>query len=170
MHVEVTVASVAVLQSAVKQLRWRLKDPNQVFFSAGSQHDAYIELRKIVQLATSEILIVDNYVDDSLWQLLTNLTSNVRIRILTQNMKGDFLLEARKFATQHGYAVEVRQTAKYHDRFIIADGRRCWHIGTSIKDAGSKAFAFSEMLQPDVINFIRNDVESTWSASTQVPL
>lgn len=121
MHVDVTIGSVAVLQSALKQLRWKLKDPGQVFFPAGSQHDAYVELRKIVQLAASEILIVDNYVDHTLWQLLTNLPSGVRIRILTDKMKGDFRLEAKKFAAQHGASVEVRQTGKYHDRFIIED-------------------------------------------------
>jgi hypothetical protein len=100
---------VAVLQSAVKQLRW--KDPTQVFFPAGSQHDAYVELRKIVQLATREILIVDNYVDQTLWQLLTNIAPSVTIRILTGSMKGDFKPEAGKFAVQHGNRVEVRQTS-----------------------------------------------------------
>lgn len=170
MHVDATVASAAVLQSAVKQLRWKLKDPNQVFLPAGSQHDAYIELRKIVQLAANEILIVDNYVDDTLWQLLTNLLPGVKIRILTSKMKGDFQLEAKKFAAQHGNPVEVRQTGNYHDRFIIEDAQRCWHIGASIKDAGSKAFAFSEMLEPSVVNFIRTNVEASWNTAVNVAL
>jgi len=168
MHVRTIEVSVAVLQSAVRQLRWRLQDPNQVFLRAGSQHDAYVELRKIVQTATSEIMIVDSYVDHTLWQLLTNLAPSAKIRILTEQMKGDFRLEARKFAAQHGNTVEVRQTVGYHDRFIIGDTQRCWHIGASIKDAGTKAFAFSEMLQPGIVNFIRNDVEATWGAATQV--
>jgi hypothetical protein len=170
MHVDATIASTAVLQSAAKRLRWKLKDPNQVFLPAGSQHDAYVELRKIVQLAASEILIVDNYVDDTLWQLLTNLLPGVRIRILTSKMKGDFQLEAKKFAAQHGSHVEVRQTGSYHDRFIIEDAQRCWHIGASIKDAGSKAFAFSEMLQPSIVNFIRNEVEASWNTAVKVAL
>lgn len=170
MHVDATIASGAVLQSAVKQLRWKLKDPNQVFLPAGSQHDAYIELRKIVQLAANEILIVDNYVDHTLWQLLTNLQPGVRIRILTNKMKGDFQLEAKKFAAQHGNLVEVRQTAKYHDRFIVEDAGRCWHVGASIKDAGSKAFAFSEILQPSVVNFIRSDVEASWNTAVNIVL
>jgi hypothetical protein len=54
---------VAVLKSTVDQLRWQLPDPTQVFLPAGSAHDAYVEIRRIVQSATSEILIVDSYVD-----------------------------------------------------------------------------------------------------------
>jgi hypothetical protein len=163
-------AMIAVLQSAVKQLRWRLKDPGQVFLPAGSQHDAYIELRKIVQLAMDDILIVDPYVDGTLWQLLTNLASNVKIRILTDQMKGDFRLEAKKFAAQHGNLIKVRQIKNYHDRFIIEDTTRCWHIGASIKDAGNKAFAFSEMERQEVVNFIRSDVEKQWVTAIKVPL
>jgi len=170
MHVDATIASGAVLQSAVKQLRWKLKDPHQVFLPAGSQHDAYIELRKIVQLAANEILIVDNYVDHTLWQLLTNLHQGVRIRILTSKMKGDFQLEAKKFALQHGNLVEARQTVNYHDRFIIEDAGRCWHIGASIKDAGGKAFAFSEILQPSVVKFIHSDVEANWNTAVNIAL
>jgi|CZLA01.1.fsa_nt_gi hypothetical protein len=170
MHVNAVEDSVAVLRSAVKQLRWKLKDPNQLFLPAGSQHDAYVELRKIVQLTTSAILIVDNYVDHTLWQLLTNLPSTVRIRVLTDKMKGDFRLEAAKFVAQYGNAVEVRQTSTYHDRFIIEDAARCWHVGASIKDAGSKAFAFSEILQPAIENFIRNDVEASWAIAVKVPI
>jgi len=170
MHEKVVQDSVAVLQSAVKQLRWKLKDPNQVFFPAGSQHDAYLELRKVVQLATREILIVDNYVDHTLWQLLTNIAPSVTIRILTEKMKGDFELEARKFAAQHGNRVEVRQTSQYHDRFILEDGQRCWHVGASIKDAGSRAFAFSEFQQPSIASFIWNDVQAAWNTAIQVPL
>ncbi|HTG62805.1 MAG TPA: hypothetical protein VMG63_25805, partial [Terriglobia bacterium] len=64
---------VAVLKSTVDQLRWQLSDPTQVFLPAGSAHDAYVEIRKIVQSATSEILIVDPYVDGTLWTLLTNV-------------------------------------------------------------------------------------------------
>ena len=168
MHFQATEASIAVLRSASKQLRWKLNDPNQVFLPAGSQHDAYIELRKIVQESTHEILIVDGYVDDSLWRLLTNLQPSVKIRVLTQTMKGDFTLEGKKFVIQRGNPVEVRLTSSYHDRFIVTDGQRCWHIGASIKDAGSKAFAFSEIIQRNILNFILNDVESTWATAVPV--
>lgn len=145
-------------------------DANPVYLPAGSQHDAYVELRKIVQLAQSDMLIVDSYVDETLWELLTNMQSSVKLRVLTQQMKKDFRLEARKFSAQHGNAIEVRTTCKYHDRFIVQDNQRCWHIGASIKDAGNKAFAFSELLRPDLVKFVIADVENEWSASSPVTL
>ncbi len=145
-------------------------DANPVYLPAGSQHDAYIELRKIVQLAQSDMLIVDSYVDDTLWELLSNMQRSARLRVLTQQMKKDFRLEARKFSAQHGNAIEVRTTSKYHDRFIIEDNRRCWHIGASIKDAGNKAFAFSELLRPELVKLVIADVENEWSAAASVTL
>jgi hypothetical protein len=143
-------------------------EANQVYLPAGSQHDAYVELRKIVQLAKQDMLIVDAYVDETLWELLTNVHATVKLRILTEQMKKDFRLEGRKFVAQHGNAIEVRTTSKYHDRFIIEDGQRCWHIGASIKDAGNKAFAFSELLRPELVQSVVDDVEKQWSAATAV--
>ena len=79
----------------------RPSTPQHTFLPAGSQHDAYVEIRKIIQQATVELLIVDPWVDDSLWVLLSNVPPNCRIRVLTQEMKKDFQLEAKKFAAQH---------------------------------------------------------------------
>jgi hypothetical protein len=161
---------VAVLKSTVDQLRWQLPDPTQVFLPAGSAHDAYVEIRRIIQSATSEILIVDAYVDGTLWTLLTNLPASAKIRIMTMQMKGDFALEAKKFAVQHGNTIEVRHTQQYHDRFVVTDGDRCWHLGASIKDAGNKAFAMSEVLSTTIKSAIRTDVDATWNAARPVPL
>jgi hypothetical protein len=135
---------IAVLRSAIEQLRWTLPDPAQVFLSAGSPHDAYVEIRRVTAQVTKEVMIVDGWVDQTLWPLLSNLPSTAKIRILTDHMKGDFALEGRKFAAQHGNQIEVRTNSSYHDRFIFIHGGKCWHLGASIKDAGTKAFAMSE--------------------------
>jgi hypothetical protein len=148
----------------------KAKENHQIFLPAGSQHVAYVQMRKIVKGAKREILIVDNYVDHTLWELLTNAGSKVKVRILTNHMKGDFRLEGRKFVAQYGRPVEVRKTTNYHDRFIIADGLRCWHIGTSIKDAGSKAFAFSELVRAELVKAVISDVNTQWSVATIVAL
>ena len=161
---------VAVLKSTVAQLRWHLPDPQQVFLPAGSAHDAYLEIRKVVQGATTEVMIVDTYVDETLWALLTNVPPSVKIRIMTMSMKGDFALEGRRFASQHGNTIEIRQTQQYHDRFVLTDGNLCWHLGASIKDAGAKAFAMSEMIGQTVRTAIRTDVEATWNGARPVPL
>ncbi len=161
----------ATVLDAPKRIRKNPKPKeNQVFLPAGSQHDAYVRLRRIVKTTKQEILIVDAYVDQTLWALLSNLSPEVRIRILTNRMQGDFRLESQKFVAQHGNSVTVRRTPNYHDRFIIADGRRCWHIGASIKDAGNKAFALSELLRPQVVKTAIADVETEWSGAAAVSL
>jgi len=162
-------AKATVLQSAITQLRWRLPDSNQIFLPAGSQHDAFVEIRKIVQQATKELFIVDPWVDHTLWPLLTNIPNTCKIRVLTEHTKGDFLLEAKRFVAQHGVNLEVRRTAAYHDRFVVLDGARCFHLGASIKDAGNKAFALSEFQRPTVVQAAIADADSEWRTSTVVP-
>jgi hypothetical protein len=56
----------------------------------------------------------------------------------------------------------------YPQWFIVEDCRRCWHIGASIKDAGNKAFAFSELVRPELVRFVIADVKSQWSAAAPI--
>jgi hypothetical protein len=139
-----------------------LPDPDQIFLPAGSQHDAFMEIRKIIQQTRGELFIVDPWVDHTLWPLLTNVPSSCQVRVLTENMKGDFCLEARKFVAQHATQLSIRRTASYHDRFIILDRTRCFHLGASIKDAGNKAFALSELQRSTIAQAVINDVEAEW--------
>jgi hypothetical protein len=166
----VIASEVTVLRSAIKQLRWRLPDPDQIFLPAGSQHDAFVEIRKIIQQAMRELFIVDSWVDHTLWPLLTNIPKMCRVRVLTENMKGDFLLEGRRFVAQHETSIEVRRTATYHDRFVFLDGAKCFHLGASIKDAGNKAFALSELKSAAVAKAAMADAETEWLNSTLVTL
>jgi hypothetical protein len=161
---------LSVLRSVVEQLRWKLPDPQQVFMPPGSQHDAYVQIRSIIQQATTDLLVIDPWVDETLWPLLTNIPANCKARILGENLKGDFILEARKFAAQHGTSIEVRTTTNYHDRFIFLDGKRCFHLGASIKDAGNKAFALSEFERPQIIASTRMDAEAEWAKATPVAI
>jgi hypothetical protein len=135
------------------------------FFPSGSQYDAYVRIREIVAEAKTEITIVDSYIDGSLFKLLTNVSKSVKIRILTDRTRPDFLLEAKKFQAQHGHAFEVRSTSDYHDRFIIVDGDRVWHLGASIKDAGAKSFVISKMLSSTIVNVIDN-INAQWSKAS----
>jgi hypothetical protein len=161
---------LAALRSGIQQLRWTLPDPSHVFLPAGSTHDAYVVIRKIVAQATKSITIVDGYVDQTLWTLLSNVLPSTPIRILTSQTKSDFLLEAKKFVLQHGGKIEVRTNNSYHDRFVIVDQAKCWHLGASIKDAGNRAFALSEILSPSIVASVQHDVEATWNASTVVAI
>jgi hypothetical protein len=83
---------------------------------------------------------------------------------LASKAKSDFLVEAKKFVKQYGHNVQVRLTPDYHDRFIIADGTSCWHLGTSIQHAGSRAFVMSK-LQQHVARTVET-IESDWTRAT----
>jgi len=159
---------LSVLRSAAAQLRWKLPDPKQVFLPSGSPHDAYVQIRSIIQQAAKEALIIDPWVDETLWPLLTNIPRSCKVRILGEHLKGDFELEARKFVAQHGTSIEVRTTTKYHDRFIFLDRKRCFHLGASIKDAGKKSFALSEFERPQLVAATLADAEAEWARATHV--
>ncbi len=166
---EQMTGTLAVLRSGVEQLEWNLPAGGRKFFPAGSQHDAYVEIRNIIKNAVQEVAIIDPYVDSTLWTALKNLPAGVTILVLTRHMQPDFALEAKKFAMQHGNKVEIRKTNSIHDRFVRTDRKRCWHLGTSIKDAGAKAFLISEIESPQILVSVLKELDTVWTASTVVP-
>ncbi len=168
-HREQMTGTLAVLRSGVEQLEWNLPAGAPRFFPAGSQHDAYVEIRNIIKNAVQEVAIIDPYVDSTLWTALKNLPAGVTILVLTRHMQSDFALEAKKFTMQHGNKVEIRKTNSIHDRFIRTDRKRCWHWGASIKDAGAKAFLISEIESPQILVAVLNELDTVWTASTVVP-
>jgi hypothetical protein len=161
---------VSVLRSAKEQLEWKLPQDSQHFMASGSQHDAYVNLRNIVQTARSEIIIVDNYVDETLWTLLTNVPSTAKISVLTMQTQKDFALEAKKFVAQHKNTVEIRKRSQVHDRFIIIDGSTVWHLGPSIKDAGAKAALMSAIQGLIVKAAAIQEVTNLWNSATPLPI
>jgi ribosomal protein L31E len=133
--------------------------------------------KEIVGKATTELLIVDPDVDDTLWWQLMDIPPSVRVRLLTHRMTARFLLEAKVFAAQHGNWVEIRQTEKYHDRFIVLDGNTCWHLGASIKDAGKilvtlrplrLASTLSQFERRELVTAVTADIENVWANSETV--
>ena len=140
----------------------------QMFFPSRSDHDAYVQIRNIVKSARQDLMIIDPYAGDLLWSLLRNVAHGVKLRILAMRAKGDFLVEAKKFAKQHGYDIEVRFTTDYHDRFIVTDGNACWHLGASVQHAGSKAFMISRMLE-DVCRTVAR-IEHDWNKGVPRPI
>lgn len=122
------------------------KAVRELFFPAGTQHDAYVEIRAILKKATVSVIVVDPYLDGALFSLLSTVANSVEsIKLLTSTKyPSDFLAEARKFLLQYSsIGLEVRCSNDFHDRFLVLDDKQCWHIGASIKDAGTKAFMIS---------------------------
>lgn len=119
----------------------------ELFFPTGSQHDAYVEIRRVLQQARESVTVVDPYIDRSIFLLLGAYEMPVTsVRILTYKYPGDFALETTKFQAQHPKTrIETRITKEFHDRFVVIDDAAYWHLGASIKDAGAKAFMISQV-------------------------
>lgn len=167
------------LDSALLSIGWRIENerlvPNgtsvrELFFPKQSQHDAYVEIRGILQTATKSIAIVDPYIDKTLLTLLTSsLQPEMSIRLLTSNLPTDFGLEAKAWLAQHPWAtLEVRTTREFHDRFVVINELAFWHIGCSIKDAGKKAFMLSKIEDESNCRALLKQIEVSWKAATSI--
>lgn len=145
----------------------------EVFFKKGEAHDAYVHIRGIVQSAASEVLLVDPFIDDSIYTVLKTANQpNLSTRILARerNLPKDFPLEAEKFFQQHTSiaSLQARTTEDIHDRFIVIDNKKVYLLGASIKDAGKKACAIVLIEQGQIVGFILEYLTDVWNASAEI--
>jgi hypothetical protein len=114
----------------------------QGIFYEGQIFDAYTFVSDLIRTAKLSIVLVDNYVDDSVLTMLTKRKDGVSATIYTKRISPQLKLDLQKHNTQYA-KVEVKDYATAHDRFLIIDGKEIYHIGASLKDLGKKLFAFS---------------------------
>ena len=121
----------------------------ELFFLPNTQHDSYVEIRKIARDARHSVRIVDPYLDETLFNLFCHVDESMKIELPTSKLPNDFMHEVETFRKQYPQiAIKVRRAKDFHDRFIIIDDKKCWHIGYSIKDAGNRAFSLSRIEDP----------------------
>ena len=118
--------------------------PNQGIFFDGQIFDAYKFASDIICSAKKSIVVIDNYIDDSVLILLSKKNEKVFCTILTKTISEQLKLGVAKFTNQYGQ-LSVKQFDKSHDRFLIIDNETVYHFGASLKDLGKKWFAFSKM-------------------------
>ena len=121
--------------------------PVEGIFFDGQIYDAYEFTCRLVKSAKMRIILIDNYVDETVLTLLDKREKGVSATIYTQNISPKFLLDITKHNAQYP-AIEVREFKKSHDRFLILDNQ-VYLIGASIKDLGKKWFAISLMSETD---------------------
>jgi hypothetical protein len=122
-----------------------------VFFN-GQIFDAYTFATSLVKQARKSLVLVDNYVDESVLLMLAKRAPSVTATIYTKKISSELTLDIQKHSAQYP-PVEVRTIAHFHDRFLILDGHTLYHIGASLKDLGKQCFAFSRMdsLAPEIL-------------------
>jgi len=125
-----------------------LEDKNQIpakgLFFDGQIFDAYVLVSKIIQSAQTSIIIIDNYLDETVLTMLNKRNKAVKVELFTSNISNEFLLALKKYESQN-QSIQVTKLSKSHDRFIIIDGKELFHFGASLKDLGKKWFAFSRL-------------------------
>ena len=136
----------------------------ELFFPPGTQHDAYVQIRRIVHQARRSIRIVDPYLDGTVFAILGDVQRPLTVELLGAKLPTDFSLEAAKYQQQQpGVAIETRRSRDFHDRFIVVDVAKCWHIGCSIKDAGNKAFMLSMIEDSTNSRALLETLDITWA-------
>lgn len=121
--------------------------PIEGIFYNGQIFDAYSFIADLVRSAKESILIIDNYVDDSVLLTLSKRADGVKVDIYTQVISSRLKLDIEKYNAQYP-TINVHIYKKCHDRFLIIDKNVVYHIGASLKDLGKKMFAFSKLNIP----------------------
>jgi hypothetical protein len=131
--------------------------PHEGIFYDGHFFDAYKFVADLVKTAKKSIILIDNYVDESVLLLLSKRKKGVKVTINKAKITKQFQLDLDKFNAQYE-PIEVKVFSKSHDRFFILDNETVFHIGASLKDLGKKWFAFSkiELDATEMIDKIHN--------------
>lgn len=119
-------------------------DPVQGIFYDGQVFDAYQFIADLIRKADQSIILLDNYVDDTVLTLLSKRKQGVECLILTKAIGKQLQLDLDKHQAQYP-PIEVKVLDKAHDRFLILDKMEIYHIGASLKDLGKRWFAFSKL-------------------------
>lgn len=136
-------------------------------FPRGTSYDSYKEISRILRSATRTVTIADNYVNESLLDLIAALPSALRVRILTWKVPTDFPVALRAFRAQYGHNLEVRRHGgDLHDRAVVIDGRDWYLLGASIKDAGNKLWVIQKLDDEDVTKKLDKEIERIWTAAS----
>ncbi len=123
-------------------LEYKTLKTKQGIFYDGEVFDAYVFINDLLKLAVDEIILIDNYVDETVFTLFSKY-SNIKVKIYTHTISKQLKLDFQKYQTQYKNA-ELFEFKNSHDRFLIIDKKEIYHLGASLKDLGKKWFAFSK--------------------------
>jgi hypothetical protein len=129
--------------------------PTQGVFFEGQVFDAYELTSKIIRSAKKNIVLIDNYIDESTLTHLAKKSKGASVTLLSKNNSKQLLLDVKKANEQYGN-FELKTFNKSHDRFLIIDETTVYHLGASLKDLGKKWFAFTKMDNNSVENILNS--------------
>jgi hypothetical protein len=130
------------------------RTPEQGVFYDGQIFDAYTFVSDLIRNANHQIIIIDNYIDDTVLKLLDKRNHNVQAIIYTNKITSKLELDIAKHNAQYA-PINIKAIQNIHDRFLITDDM-VYHIGASIKDLGKKLFGFSLMKTLKVSDILKD--------------
>ncbi len=145
-HHKITEQRLFELENDMRIIKSKIKDNSLEFtqniFYDGQIFDAYIFVNDLLKLAVNEIILIDNYIDETVFTLFSKYP-NIKIKIYTANISKQLKLDFEKYKKQYNN-IELFEFKNSHDRFLIIDEKEIYHIGASLKALGKKWFAFSK--------------------------
>lgn len=138
---------VNILKSQMREVKSLVKnnkiESNQGIFYDGQVYDSYGFILDLIKQAKNEIILIDNYIDDTVLTLFSKIP-NIKITIYTNTISKQLKLDFEKYSKQYDN-ITLKIFLNSHDRFLILDKKEIFHIGASLKDLGKKWFAFSKI-------------------------
>ena len=141
-----------------KALERKDEIPTQGIFFEGEVFDAYELASKIIRSAKNNIVLIDNYIDESTLLHLSKKNKEVQVLLLSKTNSKELQLDIQKANKQYGNFT-LKSFDKSHDRFLIIDQIEVYHLGASLKDLGKKWFAFSKMDKSSVTTILNSILE-----------
>lgn len=117
--------------------------PSQGIFYNGQIYDAYAFANDLLKSAKKDIVLIDNYIDDTVLTLFSKYP-NIKYALVTKNISKQLKLDIEKYTQQYDN-LTIKISNQFHDRFLLIDNEEAYHIGASLKDLGKKVFAFNKM-------------------------
>lgn len=135
------------IKSELGEIKLQLKTsltPERGIFFDGQEFDAYAFVTEIIKSAKQSIVLIDNYIDESVLLMLSKRNKDVKATVFTKTISKQLELDIKKHNQQYP-PIEIKAFSKSHDRFLIIDNETVYHIGASLKDLGKNWVAFSRM-------------------------
>ena len=140
LHLEKDIQNV---KQEIKELKENKNEiPTQGIFYNGQIWDAYELINSLSKSAKKEVLLIDNYIDDTVLTIFSKYPK-LNYTIITKSISKQLKLDIQKYNAQYNN-LTIKTSNKYHDRFLLLDDE-AYHLGASLKDLGKKVFAFSKM-------------------------
>jgi hypothetical protein len=160
---------LGTLHCAIADIEIQVPELPPQAFGPGAVYDFHKALLDLLASATSELLIVDPYLDEQIFDAyISTVPPQVVVRLLTLKYAASLSPAVQKFISQKKMTVEVRSTREIHDRVIFIDGRSCWVLGQSINVAAKTKPTYLAPLAADTSQLKKAEYERIWTVATSI--